>query len=104
MAEYSVSLTGSLDFSPDSTVAEILQNVRMILSTRIGTVPLDRDFGVSWEMVDQPVDVAKLLIQAQVIEAIQQYEPRAEVTKVEFDTSDAMEGKLSPKVTVRIAG
>ena len=104
MAEYSVSLTASLDFSPDSTVAEILQNVRMILSTRIGTVPLDRDFGVSWEMVDQPVDVAKLLIQAQVIEAVQQYEPRAEVTKVEFDTSDAMEGRLSPKVTVRIAG
>ncbi len=102
MAEYAVSLTGSLDFSPDSTVAEILQNVRMILSTRIGTVPLDRDFGISWEMVDQPIDVAKLLIQAQVIEAIQQYEPRAEVTKVDFDASDAMEGRLSPKVTVSI--
>ena len=104
MAEYSVSLTGSLDFSPDSTVKEILQNVRMILSTRVGTVPLDRDFGVSWDMVDQPIGVAKLMIQAQVIEAVQQYEPRAKVTRGAFDDTGAIDGQLRPTVTVSITG
>ena len=50
-----VNLDADVDFNPASVVAEVLQNVRTILSTRKGSVPLDRDFGISWEYLDRPI-------------------------------------------------
>ncbi len=102
---YTVSLGSSeIDFAPANEVAEILQNVRTILKTRIGTVPLHRSFGVSWEHIDKPVPVAKALMQATVIEAITAYEPRAIVKSVEFpeNTTDMMEGLLKAVVKISI--
>lgn len=97
------TLDSAIDFAPATEVEEILQNVRTILKTRIGTVPLHRSFGVSWEHVDKPLPVAKALMQAMVIEAIQAYEPRATVKSVTFpeNTTDMMEGLL--KAVVRIS-
>ena len=48
MAQYTVTLSSQVDFAPSDEVREILQNVRTILSTRKGSVPLDRDFGLTW--------------------------------------------------------
>ena len=97
------TLDAAVDFAPATEVEEILQNVRTILKTRIGTVPLNRSFGVSWEHIDKPMPVAKALMQATVIEAIQAYEPRATVKSVTFgdDATDMMEGLL--KATVKIS-
>ena len=44
MSEYLVNLKQGIDFAPSSEIAEILQNVRTILTTRLGSVPLERDF------------------------------------------------------------
>lgn len=104
MSKYIVSLGSSVDFAPETEAVEILQNVRTILSTRIGTVPLHRDFGISWEHIDKPYPVAKQLMMVEVIEAIEKFEPRAKVESVEFDesTENAMEGLLKPRVIVVI--
>jgi phage baseplate assembly protein W len=101
---YSVSLNDKVDFAPRSEVEEVLQNIRTILSTRKGSVPLDRDFGVSWAHIDKPFQVAKTLQIAEIHEAIEKYEPRAKVLDVIFnqDTADAMEGILKPRVIVSI--
>lgn len=101
---YTVKLDQAIDFAPASETAEILQNVRTILMTRIGTVPLHRDFGVSWEPIDKPYPVAKALMQATLTEAIESFEPRAKVQKVTFaeDVDDVMEGLLRPQVVVSI--
>jgi len=40
-------------------VAEVMQNVRIILTTRKGTVPLDRDFGISQEFLDSPINITQ---------------------------------------------
>lgn len=104
MSKYIVSMLDGVNFAPATEVEEILQNVRTILSTRVGTVPLDRSLGVSWEMIDQPLPIAKMeLIQA-VIEAIDTYEPRARVESVDFEesTEDAMQGILRPRVIVSL--
>ena len=45
MSRYVVNLSSTVDFAPETEAVEILQNVRTILSTQIGTVPLHRDFG-----------------------------------------------------------
>ena len=93
-----------INFSPQSKAAEVIQNVRCILATRKGSVPFDRAFGVSWDMLDRPLPVAKAMMIAAVVEAVQEYEPRAAVRGVRFsdDPASAMEGRLSPVVTIEI--
>lgn len=104
MSKYVVNLSTPVNFAPETEAEEILQNVRTILSTRIGSVPLHRDFGISWEHLDKPYPVAKQLMMVEVIEAIERFEPRAKVESVEFDETieDAMEGLLKPRVVVVI--
>lgn len=99
--EYKVTINNAVDFAPETTTAEILQNVRTILNTRIGTVPLARNLGVSWEYVDLPLSVAKSVMQGAVIDAIEEFEPRARVDKVTFD-ADGEDGILRPVVTISI--
>lgn len=102
--KYKVSLSNEISFAPSSEIEEILQNVRTIITTRRGTVPLDRDFGLSWEHIDKPLPVAMTLMQAEIIDAIEEYEPRATVESVQFETNtdDAMQGILNPVVIVSI--
>lgn len=99
--EYRVTLNNTVDFAPESTTAEILQNVRTILNTRVGTVPLARDFGISWEHADMPMPVAQSIMQGVVIDAIEEFEPRARVENVTFD-GDGADGILRPTVIVSI--
>ena len=101
---YTVTTAGAVDFAPSSEVAEIIQNVRTILTTRIGTVPLDRNFGTAWDFLDQPLATAKTLLRVAVIDAIEEYEPRAKIEAVEFEENEdqAMEGALLPRVIISI--
>lgn len=81
-------------------VDEVLQNVAFILATSLMSCPLDREFG--WDSnIDKPIDIAKLMVMAQITEAITNFEPRAEIVSIEV-SSDAMKGKLIPKVKVKI--
>ena len=104
MMQYVLDLAQPISFSPVTVHAEILQNVRTILSTRVGTVPLHRDFGRAWEHIDKPIHIAKALIRAEIIEAIERWEPRAVVNKVEFEESrnDAIEGLMNPRITLTV--
>lgn len=104
MALYTVTLSTEVDFAPEGEVREILQNVRTILSTRKGSVPLDRDFGLTWEHIDKPLPVARMLMRSEVIDIIERYEPRAQVESVDFEETptDEMDGILRPRVVVRI--
>ncbi|BBB91062.1 MAG TPA: GPW/gp25 family protein [Methylomusa anaerophila] len=90
-----------IDFAPTTELQEIIQNVRTILTTPIYSVPLDRNFGVNAEMLDLPIPVAQARLSAEIVTAIQKYEPRVEVTEVSF-TGDGMDGVLQPTVKLRI--
>lgn len=102
--KYNVSLLNQVSFFPQTVAEEVVQNVRCILTTRKGTVPLHRDFGLSWEHIDKPLPVAKVLLHSEIIDAINEYEPRAKVESVEFDddTAAAMEGILRPRVIISL--
>ncbi|WP_196601762.1 GPW/gp25 family protein [Pectinatus frisingensis] len=92
---------GSINFAPASELAEILQNVRTILNTAKGTVPLDRDFGIDTSILDVPIPATKEKITANIIETVEKYEPRVKVTGVSFD-GDAESGIITPTVKVAI--
>ena len=101
--KYEVTQTGGVDYAPESGAAEIIQNVRTILNTRVGTVPLHRDFGISWEHVDKPLPVAMSIMQGVIVDAVSEFEPRAKVEKVTFE-GDGAEGILRPRVIISIGG
>lgn len=92
---------GEIDFSPATTIKEILQNVRTILTTAKYTVPLDREFGLDASILDAPIAVVRAKLTAEIIQAVETYEPRVKVTKVTYE-GDGKEGVLTPKVQVRI--
>jgi len=85
-------------------LAEILQNVRIILTTPVGSVPLDRDFGVSWMFIDQPTPKAMAEAKVEIVEKLERYEPRVKVTEVSFVKAprDAEEGCLFPRVRIML--
>lgn len=94
-----------IDFGPKDILTEIIQNVRTIISTTQFSVPLDRRFGIDGTIIDLPLPVAMARISAEVIRAITEYEPRCRVVSVDFEetiTTDAEEGRLTPKVSIAI--
>jgi phage baseplate assembly protein W len=82
-------------------VKEVLQNVRTLLATKKFSVPLDRDVGLDFSLLDKPYPRARTEVRTEIIQALRQYEPRAKVIRVLFD-GDPADGVLNPKVTVRI--
>lgn len=93
------AVSGQISFAPES-VAEVLQNVRILLGTTKFSVPLDRELGLKTSLIDRPTPQAQALISADIVQAIRRWEPRAKVEKITF-TGDK-EGRLVPKVQVRI--
>ena len=94
---------GEVDFSPGGTFKEVMQNVKTILTTRKGSVPMDREFGIDGAMVDMPIAAAQAKMTAEIVAAVQKYEPRVKVVSVQYDGKE-MEGRLGTKVRVRIDG
>ena len=64
-------------------IDEIIQNVKVIVNTPKGTVPLDRDFGVDWSIVDTPTTKTFQKLRISIVKAIEKYEPRVKVKTVE---------------------
>ena len=81
------------------TVAdEIGQNIRTLLATAPGTVPLARALGTPQDVLDTPESAAGARLQADVMTAVEVYEPRVKVRRVRVAaTSD---GVLSATVEI----
>lgn len=85
-------------------LAGLAQEVRTLLATRKGSVPLDRDFGVDWSFVDAPVTDAMPRVVAEYARQIERYIPRVQVRSITFSPAvdKALEGRLCPVVNLSI--
>ena len=99
---YKVSALESLRLGETESVQAILRNIAVLLATRKGSVPLPRDFGISWDALDKPLPVARSMLISEIREAIERWEPRAVFVGVEFDQDPAQPGTLNPIVEVEI--
>ncbi len=100
---YVVSANSSAAIEIGATgVAEIVQNVRMIITTIKGSVPLDRGFGISATFLDSPLPAAMAAFTGEVMAEVQAQEPRCVVESVSFveDANSAIEGRLYPVVAI----
>ncbi|MCM1059675.1 MAG: hypothetical protein NC452_05220 [Eubacterium sp.] len=89
-----------INLAPATLIEEILQNLSMILQTIKNTAPLYRDFGLSGNFLDKPIPVAETLLIAELYEAVEKYEPRAEIVNITFEQD--ITGKLNPCLEVEI--
>lgn len=93
-----------INLMPSTEYEEILQNVRTILATVKGTVPLDREFGINPNVLDQSVNVVQARLNAAIVEAVNKFEPRARVRKFCYDNSprETLDGIVKPRVELEI--
>lgn len=97
-----MSQSQTLRLSETNTTASILQNIRILLSTRQGTVPLYREFGLKQQFLDKPMPVAKAMMYTEIHDAVMRFEPRAEVVGISFTEDAETPGRLIPAVEVEI--
>ena len=103
---YKVNATDltNIRFNEPDTLPSVLQNIAVILSTPKGSVPQYREFGLSAVFLDKPMPVAKMMMIAEVRDAIERWEPRAQFVGVTFEERAAQPGTLWPTVEVEIIG
>lgn len=103
---YTVSATDlkNIQFDETDLVSDVLQNIAVILATPKGSVPLYREFGLSTVFLDKPMPKAKMMMMAEIKEAIERWEPRAEYVSIQFTERITQPGTLWPTVEVEIIG
>jgi len=80
---------------------EVIQNVKLIITTRKGTQPLDRNFGISFDFLDSPMPRVRAMIEQEIFMALRRYEPRAVLRQVTWNT-DPMSGSVKPNVSIQV--
>lgn len=94
----------NIRFNDQELVSSVLQNIAVILSTPKGSVPQYREFGLSTVFLDKPIPLAKMMMRAEVREAIERWEPRAQFVSMTFEERITQPGTLWPTVEVEIIG
>lgn len=82
-------------------LAELDRQMALLLSTREGTMPLDRSFGLNMDFVDMPPETAKSLYAAEVTEKVAKFIPTVRVKEITWNRTES--GKLNPKVVITSA-
>jgi phage baseplate assembly protein W len=83
-------------------VTSILQNIRVLLGTWMGEVPLYRDFGIDPKLLHKPMSVVQPMLIADITDSIEQGEPRAAVLGVSVSSPTGKPDKLSVTVEVEV--
>jgi uncharacterized protein len=97
---FSVDDLGPIDFGATG-LKEIAQNVKIILTTPIWSVPLDRLFGMDFSFIDEPnPTVVQNTIMVEVLQQLGTYEPRVQALGISYE-SDPLSGHLIPSVQIR---
>ena len=82
-------------------LAELDRKLALLYSTREGTMPLDREFGINMDFVDMPPEVAKSLYVAEITKKTAQFIPEVRGQSVEW--THGGEGQFFPKVVITSA-
>ena len=75
--------------------------LNILYRTPVGSVALDRDFGLDWSFLDLPLPAAKARLEAELIQKTMKYEPRVRVHEILWEYT-GRNGKIKPKVVLEI--
>ena len=85
----------------NDAMAELDRKLDLLYSTREGTMPLDREFGLNMDFVDMPPEAAKSLYTAEVTEKVAKFIPTVRVQEVTWGAG--AQGNLIAKVVITSA-
>ena len=94
-----ISALQEINMEPQNETEEIMQNVAVILATPKFSVPLDRGLGLQMTFLDKPVPAARPLAIGEIMDAIEEGDPRVRVKEVDF-LENEMIGRFVPVVEV----
>ena len=86
------------DYLNATELEELRRNLDLLYSTRAGTCPGDRNFGLEQEFESCPTNVAGNLFALEAIEKTEIYEGKAEILNIEY--TQAEDGNLTPKIII----
>lgn len=93
--EFNMMFDGN-GFSDDEYM-DIKQCLETLLSVHEGSQPLDRNFGICIDgIVGYPVNVAENMLTLEIMEKVEQYEPRVQVESIKYSVDT--EGQLRPQI------
>lgn len=84
-------------FTSDA-LADLNRKITLLMTTPVGSIPLDREFGIDWSFIDTPTETAKSLFTAEVVGKIQKFMPEIRIEAVDWIVDDS--GNLIPKVVI----
>ena len=90
----------SINFAPASILEEVSQNIITICTTMKYSVPMDRAFGIEADFLDNPVNSARAKICSEIVRAVNRFEPRAKITRIDF--TGTLDGKIYPHIFFRL--
>lgn len=80
--------------------AKIILQLQTLFATPIGSVALDRDFGLDMSFIDMPIPTAQALLSAEAITKIAKYIPEVQATEISFSVIDEMNGECQMEVRI----
>ena len=82
----------------DNAMARLDRQLALLLSTREGSMPLDREFGIKMDFLDRPPEVAKSLYTAEATKKVAMFIPSVRVREVQWTRGE--DGKQIKKVVI----
>ena len=92
-------LLEEIDLAPANTHQEVIQNIAVVLDTVQKSCPMFRSLGIPGETYGRPLNVIENLMVGYIYDQIEEYEPRAIISEVNFET-ESKTGKLIPIITL----
>ena len=87
-----------LVINPKNELEEIIQNVKTIISTPKGSVPLMRDFGVDWQVIDTLTPELELKLKEEIFTQIERWEKRVKVKTISINADETGRTKIHVKL------
>lgn len=92
-------LLEDIDLAPANTHQEVIQNIAVILDTVQKSCPMFREMGIPSGVYGRPLNVIENLMVGYIYDQIEEHEPRAIISAVNFET-ESVTGKLIPIITL----
>lgn len=87
----------------ENLTPDLRQQVELLCATPVGSVVLDRDFGLDMSFIDEPVSVAVNMAAAEIAVKLEKYIPVLRLVRVKANYDRAGQGKIDFEVIVEEA-
>ena len=84
----------------ENWLSKTAEEIRIVLSTPIGSVPCNRDFGIDMSYMHLPANAAMSAYASAAAEAIERFVPGLRVNQVLFDSDTTAPENLKPTIEV----